>query len=81
MTEPELTPDQRLDVLESDLKQNADTVQDMADDWAERAVKAANMYSDFMWLRYDSATVSAPTEEIADYKADTDGSPSQEPSR
>ena len=53
-TDPELTPKQRLDMLESDLKQDMETTQATADQWAESATKAANRYSDFIWLRYDS---------------------------
>ena len=87
-TIPELTPGQRLELLEHDLEADMDTCKKMLDAGKEQIaileqnlVRATDRYSAFMLLKTESVRLTAPTEELDDFKQETDGGPSTEPTR
>ncbi len=56
---PELTTEQRLDIMEADLKQDVETMQDYVIqaraklvEMEQDVVKVENRHSDFVWLRH-----------------------------
>ena len=86
---PELTKEQRLDIMEADLVQDVASMKDYVvqarekvADMEQNVVKMENRLSDFRWLRHGDAPVSVvePAEQD-DYKLNTEGSPQSEPEK